>query len=181
MIFEETKLKGAFIIQPQRREDDRGYFARTVCQQEFLQHGLNADIKQSSISFNKKKGTFRGFHYQLQPYQESKIVTCTCGALVDIAIDLRPDSATYKQWIAIELSQDNGLLFYIPEGFAHGFYTLTDNTTVHYQITEFYHPEFQRGIRYDDPSFSVRLPGRINAIAEKDKNYTMWVEPEFVE
>ncbi|MCK5398353.1 MAG: dTDP-4-dehydrorhamnose 3,5-epimerase family protein, partial [Thermoplasmata archaeon] len=140
MIFTETRLKGAFIIDIEPIEDDRGFFARSWCRNEFEKHGLNPDLVQCNISFNKKKGTLRGMHYQTAPHEESKLVRCTRGSLFDVIIDLREDSGTYKKWFGIELSAENRRMIYMPGGFAHGFQTLEDNTEVFYQMTEFYYP-----------------------------------------
>jgi len=171
MIFKETKLKGAYLIELERLEDERGFFARSFCQKEFEEHGLNPRIVQCNISFNKKKGTLRGMHYQVAPYEEAKLVSCINGAIYDVIIDLRPDSPTFKQWFTIELSTDNYKMLYIPEGFAHGFQTLEDNTVVFYQMSQFYHPEYARGVRWDDPAFGIKwaLPNQI--ISKKDMNY----------
>jgi dTDP-4-dehydrorhamnose 3,5-epimerase len=171
MIFTETKLKGAFIIEPERQEDERGFFARTFCQEEFKAHGLNPNLVQCSISFNKKKGTVRGMHCQVAPYQETKLVRCTQGAIYDVIIDLRSDSLTFKKWLAADLTAENRRMFYIPKGFAHGFQTLKDNTEVHYQMSEFYHPESFKGIRWDDSTFNVKWPLSITVISEKDLSY----------
>ena len=147
MIFNETKLKGAFVIEPERLEDERGFFARTWCQREFEAHGLNPRLVQCSISFNKKKGTLRGMHYQVAPYEEARLVRCTMGAIYDVVLDLRPASSTCKQWVAVELTSENRRMLYIPGGLAHGFQTLKDNTEVFYQMSEFYQPEYVRGVR----------------------------------
>src|SRR6266487_3389064 len=158
MIFIETTLKGAFIIEPERLEDERGFFARSFCRKEFEDHGLNPNLVQCSISFNKKKGTLRGMHYQISPHAEAKLVRCTMGAIYDVIIDLRPHLPTFKQWIAVELTAENRQMLYIPEGFAHGFQTLTDNTEVYYQMSQFYYPEYSRGVRWDDPAFGIVWP-----------------------
>ena len=158
MIFTETRLKGAFIIKPQRLEDERGFFARTWCQREFEEHGLNPRLVQCNISFNKKKDTLRGMHYQFEPYPEAKLVRCTMGAVYDVIVDLRPDSPTFKQWLGVELTAKNRLMLYIPEGIAHGFQTLINNVEVFYQMSEFYHPECARGIRWNDPAFGIEWP-----------------------
>ena len=172
MLFIETKLAGVYIIELEKREDDRGFFARTFCQREFDAHGLNPRIVQCSVSFNRRKGTLRGMHYQVAPYEETKLVRCTMGAIYDVAVDLRRDSPTFKQWVAVELTADNRTMFYIPEGFAHGFQTLEDNTEVAYQMSEFYHPESARGVRWDDPAFGIKWPeGEIRIISEKDRGY----------
>jgi dTDP-4-dehydrorhamnose 3,5-epimerase len=172
VIFSETKLRGAYIVDPEKMEDERGFFARTFCQKEFNAHGLNPRLVQCGISFNKKKGTLRGMHFQAPPLQEAKLVRCTRGAIYDVIIDLRSDSLTFKHWVAVELSAENHRMLYIPEGFAHGFQTLEDNTEVAYQMSEFYHPESARGVRWDDPAFGFRWPLRPVAISDKDRKYT---------
>ena len=158
MIFKETKLKGAFLIELERIEDERGFFARSWCQKEFHEHGLNPIIVQCNISYNKRKGTLRGMHYQISPYEEAKVVSCIRGSIYDVIIDLRPDSATYCQWFAVELSSDNYRMLYIPVGFAHGFQTLSDNTAVYYQMSEFYHSECTRRFKWNDPTFVIQWP-----------------------
>ena len=170
MIFTETKLKGAFIIEPEPLEDERGFFARTFDEKEFEAHGLNPRVVQCNISFNKKKGTLRGMHYQVAPYEEAKLVSCVRGVIYDVIIDLRPNSPTCSQWLAAELSSENNNMIYIPEGFAHGFQTLKDDTVVFYQMSEFYHPECARGVRWDDPVFAVKWPIEPTIISDKDKN-----------
>lgn len=171
MKFIETKLKGAYIIEPERLEDERGFFARTFCQREFEEHGLNPHIVQCNISFNKKKGTLRGMHYQVAPYQEAKLVSCIRGAIYDVIIDLRQDSPTYCQWFAVELSAENYKTLYVPEGLAHGFQTLVDDTVVFYQMSEFHHPECARGVRWDDPAFDIKWPLSQRITSKKDMNY----------
>lgn len=158
MIFTETKLNGAFTIEPERVEDERGFFARTWCQREFEQYGLNPHLVQCNISFNKSRGTLRGIHYQAVPHQEAKLVRCTRGALYDVIIDLRPYSDTFTQWVAVELTADNHRMLYVPESFGHGFQTLDDNTEVLYQMSEFYHPDAARGMRWDDPLLNISWP-----------------------
>ena len=175
MIFKETKLKGACTIELERIEDERGFFARSWCQKEFAEHGLNPLIVQCNISYNKKKGTLRGMHYQASPYEEAKIVSCISGAIYDVIIDLRPDSATFCQWFAVELSSDNYRMIYIPVGLAHGFQTLKDNTVVFYQRSEFYHPDSARGVKWDDPAFGVKWPINKSIIALKDRQF-----PDFI-
>lgn len=177
MIFIETKFQGAFIIEPERLEDERGFFARTWCQREFEAHGLNPRLAQCNISFNRKRGTLRGMHYQTAPYTEAKLVRCTMGAIYDVIIDLRPASPAFKQWLAVELSAENHRMLYIPEGLAHGFQTLIDNTEVFYQMSEFYHSECAecaRGVRWNDPTFGVDWPLPVSVIAEKDNAYPLW-------
>jgi dTDP-4-dehydrorhamnose 3,5-epimerase len=174
VIFTETKLKGAFVIEPERIEDERGFFARTFCEREFEARGLNARVAQCSISFNRKKGTLRGMHYQVAPHEEAKLVRCTRGAIYDVIIDLRADSPTFRQWVAVELTEDNRRMLYIPEGFAHGFQTLEDNTEVFYQISEFYHPESARGVRWDDPAFGIDWPPEDQrVISARDQDYCL--------
>lgn len=155
MRFTETKLKGAFILEPEILEDERGFFARTWCRHEFEAYGLTTVFVQGNISFNHKRGTLRGMHYQVEPHAEAKLVRCTMGAIYDVILDLRPDSATFKQWLAVELTAENRRMLFIPEGLAHGFQTLEDNTEVFYQMSEFYHPECARGVRWDDPEFGI--------------------------
>jgi dTDP-4-dehydrorhamnose 3,5-epimerase len=171
VIFTETKLKGAFIIEPEKHEDDRGFFARSWCQKEFQAHHLNPRIVQCNISFNKMKGTLRGMHYQASPFAEAKLVRCTAGALYDVIIDLRPDSPTYKQHIGEVLSAANYKMFYVPEGFAHGFQTLEDNTEILYQMSEFYSPQHARGVRYNDPAFGIKWMIADPVIVDRDLNY----------
>lgn len=174
MIFIETPLKGAFVVEPERKTDERGYFSRTWCRREFLLHGLNPRLAQCSASFTLKRGTLRGMHYQTAPFEEAKLVRCTRGAVYDVIIDLRRSSATYRQWAAAELSADNGRMLYVPEGFAHGFLTLEDATEVAYQMSEFYCPELARGVRWDDPAFSIRWPGAVRIISERDRTYPLF-------
>ena len=171
MRFTETRLKGAFIIEPERLEDERGFFARTFCQKEFDAHGLNSRVVQCNISYNKHKGTLRGMHYQVAPMAETKLVSCTRGAIYDVIIDLRPESPTYCQWFAEELNAENSKMIYIPEGFAHGFQTLEDETEVFYQMSELYSPEHARGVRWDDPVFRIEWPLNTKIISEKDTGY----------
>jgi dTDP-4-dehydrorhamnose 3,5-epimerase len=175
MRFIETRLKGAFIIEPERLEDERGFFARTFCQKEFEAHGLNPRLVQCNISYNKHKGTLRGMHYQVAPMAEAKLVSCTRGAIYDVIIDLRPESPTYCQWLAEELNAENHKMIYIPEGFAHGFQTLEDGTDVFYQMSEFYSPKHARGIRWNDSTFGIEWHERQRIISTKDKNYTNYI------
>ena len=174
MLFTETGLKDAYIIDIVRIEDNRGFFGRSWCQNEFEDHGLNPRLVQCSISFNAKRGTLRGMHFQIKPYQEAKLVRCTMGAAYDVVIDLRPASATYKNWFALELSAENRRALYIPEGFAHGFQTLADETEIFYQMSEFYHPEASGGIRWNDPTFSINWPIDMLIISERDNGYPNW-------
>jgi dTDP-4-dehydrorhamnose 3,5-epimerase len=171
MIFTETKLKDAFIIQPERLGDQRGFFARAWCQREFETHGLNPCLVQCNISFNKTKGTLRGMHYQTAPYEEAKLIRCTKGAIYDVIIDLRPDSRTFAQYMAVELTAENRAMLYVPKGFAHGFQTLTDNSEVFYQMSEFYVPQYARGVRWNDPAFAIEWPPDERIILERDQTY----------
>ena len=172
MIFKETELAGAFVIEPKTIPDDRGFFARTWCKREFEAQGLNPNFVQCNISFNIKKGTLRGMHYQIAPYEEAKLVRCTMGKIYDVIIDLRPDSPSFKQWFSSELSAENRKMHYVPEGFAHGFLTLQDSTEVFYQMSQFYEPEYARGVRWNDPAFNIAWPAEISVISEKDKHYS---------
>lgn len=171
MIFKETKLKGAYIIEIELMEDERGFFARSFCVKEFKEYGLNPNIAQCNISYNEKKGTLRGMHYQVAPHEEVKLVRCTMGAIYDVIIDLRPDSSTFKQWIGVELTKENHQMLYVPEGFAHGFQTLEDRTEVLYQISEFHHPEWARGVRWNDPTFGIFWPVNVEIISVGDQQY----------
>ena len=171
MKFAETKLKGAFIITPDLIEDERGFFARTFCRREFEEHGLNPDIVQCNISFNKKKGTLRGMHYRTRHHAEVKLVRCTAGKIYDVIIDLRPESPTFKHWSAVELSADNHKLLYIPEGFAHGFQTLADNAELSYQHSAFHSPGHERGVRFNDPDLNIVWPLEVSVISPKDQIY----------
>ena len=175
MIVGGTILTGAFIIEAERLEDHRGFFGRTWCQREFEQHGLNPRCVQCNISLSKKRGTLRGMHYQAAPHEEAKLVRCTMGAIYDVVIDLRPNSPTFKQHIAVVLTAENRKMLYVPEGFAHGFQTLEDNTEVFYQISEYYAPEYARGVRWNDPAFGIRWPIDELVILERDRNY-----PDFI-
>lgn len=174
MIFSETKLKGAFIIEPERIGDERGFFARTFCHKEFEDHGLNPKVVQCNVSFNTKRGTLRGMHYQVAPYEEAKLVRCTRGAIYDVILDLRQESITFGKWEATELTEENRKMVYAPEGFAHGFQTLEDNTEVLYQMSEFYHPECARGVRWNDLTFSIEWPIDVKTISEKDKSFGLF-------
>ena len=171
MIFEETSLRGAYLVSPELHKDQRGFFARTWCQREFSEHGLNPDLVQCSLSFNAKKGTLRGMHYQEAPHEEAKLVRCTMGAVCDIIVDLRPRSPTFAKHLSATLSADNRQMLYIPEGFAHGFVTLADDTEVFYQMSEFHAPEAARGFRWNDPGFGIRLPVEVTVISDRDRNY----------
>ena len=171
MRFVETKLGGAYVIEPERHSDERGFFGRTFCQQEFQKHELNPCVAQCSVSFNKKKGTLRGMHFQVAPHQEAKLVRCTMGSIFDVIVDLRPDSPTFKQYFSANLSAENRRALYVPEGFAHGFQTLEDNSEVFYQISEFYVPECARGVRWNDPAFAIQWPDDERIILDRDQSY----------
>lgn len=171
MIFNETKLPGVFEIHLEPHCDDRGFFARSWCHKEFEAHGLNPKLVQCNVSFNERKGTLRGVHYQAEPRQEAKVVRCTAGAIHDVVIDLRPQSPTFKRWTSAALTAKNRRMLYVPEGCAHGFLTLEDETEVFYQMSEFYYPESARGVRWDDPAFQVRWPRAVEAISERDRTY----------
>lgn len=170
MIFSETALKGAFVIEPERLEDSRGFFARTWCQREFEAHGLNSRLVQCSTSYSKTRGTLRGIHYQAVPYEEAKLVRCTSGSIYDVIIDLRRESPAFKQHIAVTLTGENHKMLYVPEGFAHGFLTLEDNTEVFYQMSEFYSPEHSRGIRWNDPAFGIAWPLAATTMSDRDRS-----------
>jgi dTDP-4-dehydrorhamnose 3,5-epimerase len=171
MTFHKTKLAGIFEIRLERKCDDRGFFARTWCQKEFEEHGLNPKLLQCSVSFNARKGTLRGVHYQAPPRPEAKLVRCTRGAIYDVVVDLRSDSPTFKDWIGVVLTGTDRNMMYVPEGCAHGFLTLKDETEVLYQMSEFYHPELARGVRWDDPAFQIVWPGEVAVISERDRTY----------
>lgn len=174
MLFTETALKGAYIVDLELREDERGFFARSWCEDEFKEHGLNPRLVQCNVSFNKNRGTLRGMHYQAEPFPEAKLVRCTMGAIYDVIIDLCADSPTFKQWFAVELSAENRRALYIPESFAHGFQTLTENTEVFYQMSEFYHPECARGVRWNDPAFGIEWPVENKILSKRDDTFLSW-------
>lgn len=176
MIFRETPLKGAYTIELERSEDVRGFFARSWCQKEFKLMGLNDRLVQCNISFNKKAGTLRGMHFQIHPYEEAKLVRCTMGAIFDVIIDLRKDSPSYKKYFDVTMTSENRTLLYVPEGFAHGFLTLEDNTEIFYQMSEFYAPEYARGYRWNDPEFGIKWPQDVFVISERDLSYSDFVE-----
>ncbi len=172
MVFKDTELKDAYIIELERLSDERGFFSRTYCEHEFREHGIEHHIVQANVSYNKVKGTLRGMHYQMQSYGEAKLIRCTKGAIYDVIIDIRPDSKSYKNWISVELNEQNHRMLYVPEGFAHGFITLEDSTEVSYQMSEFYKPGVGKGIRWNDPAFAINWPVAVSEISEKDKNWT---------
>jgi dTDP-4-dehydrorhamnose 3,5-epimerase len=171
MIFQQTELPGAYIIELEKRADERGFFARAWCQREFTAHGLTAQLVQTNISYNKQRGTLRGMHYQAQPFAEVKLVRCTRGAIYDVIIDLRRDSPTYLRWIGVELTAASHRMLYVPEGFAHGFQTLSDDAEVMYQVSQYYTPDAEGGVRYDDPAFGIDWPLEVAVISEKDRRW----------
>jgi dTDP-4-dehydrorhamnose 3,5-epimerase len=176
LIFKELKLKGIFKIQLEKIEDERGFFARCWDKNEFEKYGLNTNIIQCNISFNKNKGTLRGLHYQTFPYEEAKLIRCTRGKIYEVMLDLRKESKTYKQWESIELSPSDYSLLYVPEGFALGFQTLEDNTELFYQMSEQYVPEFARGINYKDPKFNIDWPLEVQTISKRDSSFELFKE-----
>lgn len=171
MLFDECKLKGAFVIDPEKREDQRGFFARAWCRKEFEAHGLNSDCVQVNVGYNRTGGTLRGMHFQIAPHAEAKLVRCTRGAVYDVIIDLRPDSPTYREWVGVELTADNHRMLYVPEGFAHGYQTLTADTEISYQTSQFYHAEAARGVRHNDPAFGILWPRKVELISEADRSW----------
>jgi len=176
MIFTETELKGAFIIDVKRLEDERGFFGRSYCLKELKEHGINIQVVQANVSYNKKKGTLRGMHMQLQPYGETKLVRCTRGSIYDVIVDLRPESPTFLKWIGVELTADSYRMLFVPENFAHGFITLEDNTDVTYNVSQFYTPSAEKGFRYDDPAFNITWPINPEIVSEKDKAHQLFEE-----
>ena len=171
MRFTETKVAGAFLIEPEPIADERGFFARTWCREEFADHGLTGELAQANISFNHRKGTLRGLHYQAAPHAEAKLVRVTRGAIWDLALDLRRDSPTYLAWFGAELNDANRHMLYVPEGCAHGFLTLTDAAEVAYQMSAPYAAQAARGVRFDDPAFGIEWPGEVVVINERDRTY----------
>lgn len=173
MIFTETKLRGAYIIEIERLGDERGFFARAWCQKEFEARGLKANWVQANLAFSEKRGTLRGLHYQIAPYEEAKLMRCIRGAIYDVIVDLRPESRTYKQWFSVELTADNHKMLYVPEGFAHGYQTLVDNSETYYPVSQFYSPGFERGVRWDDPAFGIEWPYVEDMIiSDKDRSWS---------
>ena len=177
MLFKSTAINGALIVDVEKIADERGFFGRVFCQREFEAHGIDPGIKQANIGFSKSKGTLRGLHYQVFPHGEAKLVRCTAGVLYDVILDLRAASATFKQWLGVELSAENRRMLYVPEGCAHGYMTLSDHTEIHYLVSQYYHQAAERGVRWNDPAFNIEWP--INAglmISEKDQNWPDWKE-----
>ncbi len=173
MKFAPTPLAGAYVIELERIEDERGFFARSFCQEEFRKQGLKPAIAQCNVSWNSRRGTLRGLHFQAAPHAEAKIVRCTRGAIWDVIVDLREGSPTRRRWHALELNADNRLAFYVPEGFAHGFQTLADDSEVLYQMSEFYHPDLARGVRWDDPKLGIRWPIPDPILSPRDRSYAL--------
>jgi len=178
VLFAETSLPGAFVIDLERREDDRGFFARTFCQHEFAEHGLKPVIAQANVAYNRHKGTLRGMHFQFPPAAETKLVRCTRGAILDIIVDLRPESPTYLEHVSVELNADTSRALYVPERFAHGYQVLEDGTETSYQVGEFYTPETEGGLRYDDPRLSLDWPLPVSEMSEKDRAWALLDEVE---
>ena len=182
MLFKETRLKGSYVIDLEKREDPRGFFARAWCKKEFEAKNLAADCVQANISYNKKAGTLRGMHYQLPPHEEVKLVRCVRGAIYDVIVDLRSGSPTYCGWVGVKLSAQNYKMLYVPKGFAHGYVALEDDSDVFYLVSEFYTPNSERGVRYDDPAFGIEWPVPVSVVSEKDAGWPKFVkdgpEPE---
>jgi dTDP-4-dehydrorhamnose 3,5-epimerase len=175
MIFRDTAIPGARIVELERHVDDRGFFARTWDADVFAGEGMNPHVVQTSISYNRAEGTLRGLHYQAPPHVEAKLVRCTAGAIYDVVVDLRPDSSMFMRWAGVELTADNRLALYVPEGCAHGFLTLVDHCEVAYQMSSVYVPEAARGIRFDDPSFAIDWPREIVVVNDRDASYRDYV------
>ena len=175
MIFAETALQGAILVTPEKIEDDRGFFARSWCAREFAAHGLETALAQCNISYNRVRGTLRGMHFQAEPHGEAKLVRCTRGSVYDVIVDLRPTSPTYCRWAGFELNEENRRMIYVPKGFAHGFQTLTDDTELFYQMSDFYVGDRARGVSAQDPVFGIEWPLAVTAISDADRSY-----PEFV-
>jgi dTDP-4-dehydrorhamnose 3,5-epimerase len=176
MIFHPLEIHGAYRIEPQRIEDRRGFFARTYCRSELEERGLEPTVVQCNVSVNKYKGTVRGMHWQAAPHHEVKLVRCTSGSIYDVLLDLRPESPSYKKWVAVELTRENRFSLYIPGGVAHGFQSLEDDSEVFYQMSEFYHPDLARGVRYNDPAFGIKWKLPVAVVSERDRTF-----PDFVE
>jgi dTDP-4-dehydrorhamnose 3,5-epimerase len=177
IVLKETKLEGAFVVEPERFEDERGFFARAWSRAEFEARGLNPRVAECYLSFNRKKGTLRGMHFQSPPHAQAKLVRCTAGAVCDVIVDLRPGSATFKQWAGVELTARNRLMLYVPEGFAHGFQALEDDAEVFYQVSERYASESAGGVRWDDPAFGIEWPLRVEVINYRDASYENFEGP----
>jgi dTDP-4-dehydrorhamnose 3,5-epimerase len=175
MIFTACRVRDAYLIDLDHKVDERGFFARSYCRNEFAAQGLHPDFVQSNLSFNNRRGTLRGMHYQVRPNEEIKLIRCLTGAIYDVIVDLRPTSPTYKQWIGVELDADKRRMLYSPAGFAHGYLTLADNTEVLYQVSAFYSPESERGVRWNDPAFNIQWPMQPEVISSRDRQH-----PDFI-
>ena len=174
MIFTKTTVNDAYIVELDKREDHRGFFARTWDKNEFEEHNLNSNLVQCNVSFSKKRGTLRGMHYQKKPFEESKLIRCTKGKIFDVIIDLRTHSSTFKKWFGVELTQENYKMLYVPEGFAHGFQSLEDNSEIIYQVSEFYTPNSELGIHWNDPEFNITWPIEEKIITDKDNSWKLF-------
>lgn len=172
MVFTRVHLEGAQIIDIEKREDSRGFFGRAYCRREFDEHGLATQMVQTNVSYSERRGTLRGMHYQTAPFEEAKLVRCTRGAIYDVIVDVRPSSSTFREWIGVELTEANHRMLYVPEGFAHGFITLSDAAEVMYQVSQFYSPGSERGFCYDDSEIGIEWPLEVNVISDKDKNWS---------
>ncbi len=175
MKFNPTKISGAYLIEIEPITDERGFFARSFCADEFQQHGLNTNFVQCNVSFTAQQGTIRGMHYQIAPDTETKLVRCTKGAIYDVILDLRPESPTFKQWVAAELTADNHQMFYIPSGCAHGLQTLVNDTEVFYQMAGVYNAASARGVRWNDPTFGIEIPLPVSVINDRDRDYSDFI------
>jgi dTDP-4-dehydrorhamnose 3,5-epimerase len=171
VIFRETELRGAFVIEFQKRSDERGFFARTWCEREFAAAGLGVRFVQANVSRTWRRGTIRGLHYQAAPFEEAKLVRCARGTIYDVVVDLRPESPTYRRWVGVELTGDGCRMLYVPEGCAHGFQTLEDDSEVVYQVSQFYTPDAERGVRYNDPCFNIVWPLEVTVVSAKDRSW----------
>ena len=179
MIFTETALPGAFVIDLERREDERGFFARAFCQREFSELELATHLVQTNVAYSRRRGTLRGLHFQVAPHQEAKLIRCVAGALYDVIVDLRPTSPTFKEWTSVVLTPENRRTLYVPKGFAHGYQTLADRTEMLYHMSEFYAPECERGVRYDDPAFGIHWPDvDERLLSEKDRSWGRFVDEQ---
>lgn len=173
MIFKKTPLPGAYVIEPERINDHRGFFARVWCKKELQQHGLKSELSQSNVGFSHRKGTVRGLHFQKSPFAESKIVRCTRGSIFDVIVDLRPESPSFRCWFGVQLSDENRNMIYVPEGMATGYMTLEDNTEINYHTSEFFNPAAASGVRFNDPAFGIQWPLDATVISEQDRNWPL--------
>jgi dTDP-4-dehydrorhamnose 3,5-epimerase len=178
MIFKKTSIMGAYVLGIEPRGDERGFFARGFCRKEFEAHGLNPNIAQANIGVSRQRGTLRGLHYQVPPHAEAKLVRCTAGAVFDVIVDLRPASASYRKWLGVELAADTRTMLYVPEGCAHGYLTLADDTEIFYLVSQFYSAGAERGLRWNDPAFGIEWPlTQALVISDKDRRWPDWSEP----